>query len=341
MRPMAESHTPGRRKRVTRNDVAKLANVSPAVVSYVMNDSKFVSAEKVAAVKKAIEQLHYQPNMQARGLKTNQSMQIAFVCDNLMNYWLEDAEKQLFENGYYVSHCFNVADAGTIDMLIARQFDAVFMMSNRYSTSDLNRLAATGIPVVLYKTRSYGQLDPRIVTVVPDYRDAIVKSVNYLVMRGHERIALIPPTRYKVTGDGGFRLSAYNETLLNNGIEPSMDFVCTNTESNDTIYSSVMDMLLRNDKEQRPTAFVAGNDFLALQIMRCARQLGLRVPQDVAVIGADNTYFGEAVIPALTSVDFPKEDFCNSLVQAILAVIQGDRPEDKYIPVSLCIRETT
>lgn len=328
-------------KRVTRNDVAKLANVSPAVVSYVINNSKFVSAEKVVAVKRAIEELHYRPNMQARGLKTNQSMQIAFVCDNLMNYWLEDAEKNLFENGYYVSHCFSFADEGFIDMLLARQFDAVFMMSNRYSTAELNRLAGMGMPVVLYKTRSYGELDPRIVTVVPDYGDAIVKSVNYLAMKGHTRIALIPPTRYKVTGYEGFRVRAYAETLKKNGIEPKMDYICTATESNDTIAGSVMDMLLRNDREQRPTAFIAGNDFLAIQVMRQAKQLGLRIPQDVAVIGADNTYLGEAVTPALTSVDFSKEAFCNRLVETILAVIRGERPEDQYLPVSLCIRETT
>ena len=337
---MAENNVAGK-KRVTRNDVARLANVSPAVVSYVMNNSKFVSAEKVAAVKQAIEQLQYRPNMQARGLKTNRSMQIAFVCDNFMNYWLEDAERKLFEKGYYVSHCGSIVEEGLIEMLIQRQFDAVFMMSNRYSTAELNRLAAAGIPMVLYKTRSYGELDPRIVTVVPDYRDATVKSVNYLVMRGHKRIALIPPIRYKVSGGGGFRLNAYAEALRNNGIEPNMDFVCTDTESNEAIVSSVMDMLLNNDKEHRPTAFVAGNDYLALQVMRCARQLGLRVPQDVAVIGADNTYLGEAVIPALSSVDFSKEDFCNRMVDTLMAVMNGGRPEDAYIPVSLCIRETT
>ena len=309
--------------------------------SNLMNESKFVSEEKVIAVKRAIEELQYRPNMQARGLKTNQSMQIACVWDNLMNYWLEDAEKRLFENGYYVSHCFSFADEGLIDMLIARQFDAVFMMSNRYSTAELNRLASMGVPVVLYRKKRYGELDPRIVTVVPDYKDAIVKSVNYLAMKGHTRIALIPPTRYKVTGYEGFRIRAYTETLRKNGIEPRMDLICTSTESDDAISNSVMDMLLRNDKDLRPTAFIAGNDFLAIQVMRHARQLGLRIPQNVAVIGADNTYLGEAVTPTLTSVDFSKEDFCNRLVEAILALIRGERPEDQYIPVSLCIRETT
>ena len=147
---MAQTSQSTTNRRVTRDDVARLAGVSPAVVSYVINNSKFVSEEKVIAVRKAIEELQYRPNMQARGLKMNRSMQIAFVCDNLMNYWLADAEKYLFENGYYVSHCYSRDGDDFIDMLIARQFDGVFMMSNRYSTSQLNRLAKAGIPVVLY-----------------------------------------------------------------------------------------------------------------------------------------------------------------------------------------------
>ena len=73
------------KKKITRNDVARLAGVSPAIVSYVINQTKFVSEEKTLAVKKAIEELHYRPNLYARSLKTNKSMQIAFVCDNLRN----------------------------------------------------------------------------------------------------------------------------------------------------------------------------------------------------------------------------------------------------------------
>ena len=236
------------KKRVTRNDVARLAGVSPAVVSYVINNSKFVSEEKVRAVKAAIEELQYRPNMQARGLKTNRSMQIAFVCDNLMNYWLEGAENRLFQQGYYVSHCYSRGGDDFIEMLIARQFDGVFMMSNGYSTSQLNRLAEMGIPVVLYKTRTYGKLDPLVVTVAPDYKDGVVKSVNYLVMKGHTRIAMIPPPRYKIRGhlDDGFRLSAYADTLRQNGIESRGDLICSDTESDEAMNAGVMNMLLRS-----------------------------------------------------------------------------------------------
>ena len=336
------SFPPQKNRRVTRNDVARLANVSPAVVSYVINGSKFVSPEKVAAVEQAIEELQYRPNMQARGLKTNRSMQIAFVCDNLLNYWLEGAEKRLFEKGYYVSHCYSRDGDDFIEMLIARQFDGVFMMSNRYSTDQLNRLAEMDIPVVLYKTRNYGELDERIVTVAPDYRDGVVKSVNYLIMRGHTRIALLMPARYQTGGhlDDGFRISAYAEALRQNGIEPRADFICTNAEDSGAISGSVMDMLLRNDREARPTAFIAGNDFMAMQIVSLARQLKLRVPEDVAVIGADNTYIAEASVPSITSVDFSKKDFCKRLADTMLALIRGETPEDQILPVSVCIRET-
>ncbi len=339
---MAQTSQSTTNRRVTRDDVARLAGVSPAVVSYVINNSKFVSEEKVIAVRKAIEELQYRPNMQARGLKMNRSMQIAFVCDNLMNYWLADAEKYLFENGYYVSHCYSRDGDDFIDMLIARQFDGVFMMSNRYSTSQLNRLAKAGIPVVLYKTRSYGELAPGIVSVAPDYKDGVVQCVNYLVMKGHTRIALIPPTRYITNGlqGDGYRVSAYAETLRKNGIEPRADFICTETGSGREILSSISNMLLRNGKDERPTAFIAGNDFLAMDILRQTRQLGLRVPEDVAVIGADNTYLAEVVTPSITSVDFSKKDFCRSLADTICDLIRGESPKDTILPVSLSIRET-
>jgi DNA-binding LacI/PurR family transcriptional regulator len=161
-------------------------------------------------------------------------------------------------------------------------------------------------------------------------------------MRGHTRIALLMPARYQTGGhlDDGFRISAYAETLRQNGIEPRADFICTNAEDSGAISGSVMDMLLRNDREARPTAFIAGNDFMAMHIVSLARQLKLRVPEDVAVIGADNTYIAEASVPSITSVDFSKKDFCKRLADTMLALIRGETPEDQILPVSVCIRET-
>lgn len=331
-----------RPRRATRNDVAQLAGVSPAVVSYVINSSKYVSEEKTRAVKRAIEELGYQPNMQARGLKTSRSMQIAFVCDNLRNDWLEGAESLLFEKGYYVSHCYSRDDVNFIQRLLARQFDGVFMMSNRFSTAQLNEIARAGVPVVLFKTRNYGPLEPNIVTVAPDYYDGVVKSVNYLAMRGHRQIAIIPPIRYRTLGlkDDGFRISAYIEAMKQNGLEPREELVCSATESLDSILDSVFNMLVNSRAEEKPTAFITGNDYTAVHVMQYVRKLGLRVPQDVAILGVDNTYLSTVVSPMLTSLDFSKEDFSRKLVDTMLSLIGGGTPSDEYIKVSIVVRES-
>ena len=178
-------------KNATRNDVAKLAGVSPAVVSYVINKTKFVSEEKTQAVLDAIKELNYQPNLYARSLKTNRSMQIAFVCDNLRNDWLEIAEKKLDKLGYNVSHCYSRDGDDFIQSLISGRYDAVFMLSNRYKAVQLNRIAEAGIPVVLYKTREYSHLEPNIVAVAPNLYSGVEKTVNYLVFRGHRRILFV------------------------------------------------------------------------------------------------------------------------------------------------------
>ncbi len=339
---MAEVHT-AKPKRVTRNDVAKRAGVSSAVVSYVINGTRFVSEERAEAVRRAIEELGYSPNVQARGLRTNRSMQIGFVCDNLRNDWLEEAEQILFDEGYYVSHCYSRDGDSFISSLLARNFDGIFMMSNRFSTKQLNQIAEAGIPVVLYQSRHYGELHPLIKTVVPDIKDGIAKAVNYLALKGHRRIALIPPVRYKTRGiyNDGFRISAYIDALKQNGIEFSEKLICLKTESMEAILSEVFSMLTAPDKKDRPTAIIAGNDYIAVKIMQYIKKLSIRIPDDVAVMGADNTYLSTVVTPSLTSIDFPKKEFSHLLAKTLLGLIHGEKVEDRIIPVSIIIREST
>ncbi len=330
------------KKAVTRNDVAKAAGVSPAVVSYVLNNSKFVSGEKRKAVLDAVEKLNYSPNMMARGLKTNQSMQIAFVCDNLRNDWLQYAEEMLFEEGYYVSHCYSRDDESFVRMIINRRFDAVFMMSNRYSTEQLNLIASNGIPIALYKTRHYDELAPNIVVVVPDYAEGVTKCANYLIHRGHKKIVFIPPVRYQTIGLGSddFRMKAYEKTMSSHGLELRPEFILTNTESEETFRRAIFQLLVESTPEERPTAFLVCNDHLAVDVMLYVQSLGFRVPEDVAITGADNAFIGSVVTPALTTVDFDKKEFARQLSATLLGLINGEKPEDAYLDVSVVIRQS-
>lgn len=328
-------------KKITRNDVAKLAGVSPAVVSYVLNHTKTVSEEKTLAVKRAIEELNYTPNLYARSLKTNKSMQIAFVCDNLRNDWLEIAEKKFMTKGYFVSHCYSRDSDDFIKALIEGRFDGVFMLSNRYIASQLNSIASAGIPIVLYKTRDYSFLEPNIVTVAPDIYAGITKAISYLIARGHKKIILAPPLRYNMNLRKGYREKAYKEALEANGIAYDESLVCKNTDSLDSICSTIFDLLFSGKPSERPTAIVAGDDYLAGNIMQYLKKLGLNIPEDMSVIGMDNTYLAEMLSPQLTTVDFSKEEFSERLVDTMLKLMKGKQPEDTFISVSLAVREST
>lgn len=327
-------------RKVTRDDVAKLAGVSPAVVSYVINQTKFVSEEKTMAVRKAIEELQYRPNLHARSLKTNKSMQIAFVCDNLRNDWLEIAEKMFFDKGYFVSHCYSRDSDDFIQMLIEGRFDGVFMLSNRYTAKQLNEIAAAGKPIVLYKTRDYSFLEPNIVTVAPDIYGSVMKTVSYLAVRGHQKIILVPPLRYNMNLEKGYRERAYKEALEANGLTYRESLICRNTDSMESIFSTIFDLVFSSIPKQRPTAIIAGDDYLAGHIMQYLKKLGIQIPEDLAIVGMDNTYLSEMVSPPLSSVDFSKEEFSEKLVDTMLKLIKGEYPEDELIKVSLLVRES-
>lgn len=328
-------------KKITRNDVAKLAGVSPALVSYVMNQTKPVSEEKTLAVKRAIEELQYRPNLHARGLKTNRSMQIAFVCDNLRNDWMEIAEKGFFDKGYFVSHCYSRDGDDFIQMLIEGRFDGVFMLSNRYTAKQLNEIAGAGIPIVLYKTRDYSFLEPNIVTVAPDIYGSITKTVRYLTARGHRRIIFAPPLRYNMNLAKGYRERAYREALEASGIPYDEELVCRDTSSMEAICSRIFDLVYGGSVKERPTAIVAGDDYVAGRVMGYLKKLGMEIPRDMAVTGMDNTYLAEMLSPQLTSVNFSKEEFSARLVDTMLRLIREEPVEDELIAVSLMVREST
>ena len=112
------------------------------------------------------------------------------------------------------------------------------------------------------------------------------------------------------------------------------------TESPEQFLSYISDMMIGKSPEERPTAFIAGNDFMAAEVMKIIKSLGLRMPENVAVIGTDNTYLTTMLSPTLTSVDFSKEEFAKQLTDTMLALIRGEHCEDVYIHVNLSLKES-
>ncbi|MCI8550324.1 MAG: LacI family transcriptional regulator [Lachnospiraceae bacterium] len=330
-------------KKPTRNDVAKLAGVSSAVVSYVLNDMDCVSDDKRKAVWAAVEQLGYYPNVSARALRTNKTFQIALVCENILyNEWLYNIENILFEKQYYVSMCHSQPTGSFLQMIAQRQYDAIYLMSNYFNEQQLNGLADSGVPIILFKTKAYDQpLGPGIATVAPLYEDGVKKIINYLSLKGHKRIGYIPTLRYGIHGLSGndFRMRGYVEAMELNGLPLDERLVCMNTASLETICDSIFNMLSLSPSE-RPTALAVMNDYLAAQVMKYLKQLGIRVPEDIAITGMDNANVASITSPALTTVDFSKSEFAKHVSHGLISLIRGENVGDIYLPMRLVIGES-
>ena len=175
---------------------------------------------------------------------------------------------------------------------------------------------------------------------VPDLYSGVVKTVNYLIFRGHKHILFVPPLRYNMYMEKGYRERGYRDALEENGLPYDEEYICKNNDTMEAVLSQVFDLVFSRSKEERATAIIAGNDFIAASIMQYVKKLGMKIPEDLAVIGTDNNFIAEMVSPTLTSIDFSKEEFSEKLVDTLLSLLKGEHPKDCYLPVSLKVRES-
>lgn len=326
--------------KVTRNDVARLAGVSPAVVSYVLNNSNYVSDEKRQAVLEAAKELNYSPNRFAKGLRTNRSSSIALIGDSLQTELFESLAVSLFNKGYYASLFYSQLNDMFIRRIIEGQFDSVFMTSNGFSSQQLNRIVDAGTPMILYKSREYQNLSPKIVTMAPDFYDGVSKAMEYLILKGHRRIAYIPPLRYRTKGLGGddYRIRAYTDSLRRCQLPEDPGLVCINTETVALIKQDIWRMVKERPAEQRPTALLVGDDDLAAQLMHYLHTLEIAIPDDIAVMGWGNIPIARITAPQLTTVDGDVKEFAACMADALIQLATGHQPEEKLFPVYLVLR---
>ena len=208
---------------VTRNQVAERAGVSPAVVSYVLNNSNYVSDEKRKAVLKAVEELHYHPNYIGRSLKTNKTNILGLVCDDIRSELFAEityfSEKYAYDKGYNLFLCTSHQEDAFLNQLVDHRLDGIFLATSIYSTEQINKIAKSGIPVALYGARHYGELEKRVRCIRVDYVKAAYLVTERLLNKGFERIAFFPPYKSKVHqfSRKDYRYRGYEDALLEIG----------------------------------------------------------------------------------------------------------------------------
>lgn len=308
-----------------REEVAKIAKVSPATVSNVINKRKYVSSNLTERVMRAIEQLDYVPNEVARGLVTNRSRQIALLVDEIVNpYYAEIAQgvgEQARAEDYTVCLMFCSNDIHqTFKNIRRRRIDGIFDMAiEEFSGEEVDYLRKQNIALSSTKDYRYGSL------ITIDYSNAVTEAMELLMRMGHSRIAFM--TGLQPGNDIGSREKVYRECLRRGGLSPDESLIFhggyPETASDRLGYLFTKKLL-----EARPdvTAIFGVNDLMAYGAIKAVADSGRRCPEDVSVIGCDDIYLSNVFNPSLTTISIDKKEFGRKVMLSLCHQIRsGDR----------------
>lgn len=337
---------------VTQADVARRAGVSQRTVSNVVNKFPYVSADVVVRVTEAIEALGYTPSHAARSLRSGRSGVLQLVVPELdVPYFAELARgvvKCAEEQGFGVMVRQTLGDR-------ERERDALEGPSADYaegtilsavgSIEDLVSPGRTRPPVVLIGERSgMGLVDH----IGIDDTAAAVQATAHLLESGRRRVAFVGADPEDSLRMAELRLRGYEQALAAAGLTVDDDLVVRTRSYHRRDGEAAMAALLGLDPSRRPDAVFCATDLLALGALRAAHELGVRVPEDVAVVGFDGLEEGEFSVPTLSTVAPDKAELARVAVETLLARIAAraaaepePAPRDLPIPFRLAVRESS
>lgn len=285
-------------------NVGLLAGVSRATVSQVLNNKAGFSVplETRERVLAAAAELGYVPNASARNLRTQKTQTIGVVIQDINNPFypafvrgVQDIAEQV---GYdVISYNTDSAESRErhfVDVLLRGRVDGVVGVFWHVTPPDLKRLTDRGIPVAMLGQASQGAHDLIDLVYIDDHQ-AACHAVQHLLAAGHHRISM-------VAGPGGVlqdRVRGYVSALEQAGLGAQIDIVTSQDFTEEGGYQVGSSLLSRS---RRPQAVFAANDLIALGVLRASRELGLNIPEDVALVGFDDIPAARLVTPTLTTV---------------------------------------
>lgn len=324
--------------RPTMEDVARHAGVSRALVSLVMRDSPKVSVARREAVLRAAAELGYSPHVMARSLASRTSTVLGVMVSDLRNAFFAEVVEGL-DAAARASGLELVINTGArraaregqaLASLLAFRPAGIVLLSPVLPAKDI-AAAATQCPVVLVsRTSRLSGVD----TVNDDGQAGSTLAVDHLVSLGHQEI---------VHFDGGAaansssRRKGYLAAMRAHGLTPHV----IRSEHTDSAGAKAVAELLTG--ERMPTALVTGNDFNAIGAISALEDAGYRVPEDISVIGYDNTSLAALRHISLTTIDQPRMEMGRLATEAVLQRIRGERSEPvrHLLNPELVVRETT
>ena len=319
----------------TMKDIARRTGLGLATISSYFNGGNVREKNRIK-IEEAIEELHYEVNEVARGLKTNATRTIGVVIPELNNTFCAEIitgmEDVLRSHGYATIVCDCRTDKKlereAVEFLTRRRVDGIINMPVDEEGNHLKRFQKTGKPIVLIDRKIQGiNCD----SVLVDNKKAAEDAVRYFIERGHQNIGIIGGPEEVFTAQE--RMAGYYKALESAGIPVSESLIW---HGDYTIQGGVrgLEELVQNNPEM--TAVFVTNYEMTMGAMIGVNELGIRIPEQLSVIGFDNLQFARACNPKLTIVSQPTEKIAYEVAGIILDRLNQEEKEKKPVSKKLC-----
>lgn len=329
---------------IKMSDIAKMAGVSKSTVSRALkNDSRVKEATKNKIIKLA-RKYNYKPNKVAQALAENQTKIIAVilpsaprsVTDPFFLEFLHGVNNKAYQQGYSLT--IPPVEKGNFDAFKKINeninVDGVILTEPLLDDPRISYLKQNNIPFVF---NGNPMLADDTAWVDTDNQLGAYQAVNYLINKGHRRIAAVTGPLNLVAGK--YRLEGYYQALKDNKIEINKDWVFESDFTEKGAYLTAKNLI---QEHQKITAVFAGNDLMALGIIKSLKEAGIKIPSDLSLIAFDSIKLGEYIDPPLTTVKNTSQEKGEKAVELLIKIIEAQQITSRQVlfPPELIIRDS-
>ncbi|MHB8065306.1 MAG: LacI family DNA-binding transcriptional regulator [Ruminiclostridium sp.] len=324
-------------------DVAKVANVSTATVSHVINGTRFVSIEKTDKVREAMSELNYHPNLIARSLRSQKSKTIGLLIPDISNSYYtglaEGIEITLRKSGYHMilsnSHDKFEDEIEMIEVFNSLCLDGLIIIPALGEQNHLKNVLTGNYPVVFTDRKPRGIKGD---CVVLENEKSTYEVIHLLISKGHKKIGLV--TGDFSTSTTSDRVLGYKEAFNDNNLEVNESLIKAGDFSFDSGYEITKSLV----KDEKVTALFYANDTMAVGGITYLKEEKIKIPEQVALIICNNFKWTQIINPPLSVVVQPSYELGQKAAEVLLSRINHPVKRTKFkeyrIPTSVVIRES-
>ena len=326
-------------------DVAKRARVSTATVSRTVNRVATVDAQLAKRVWKAIDELGYYPNRQARALVSGRSRVFGLIVSEITNPFFPEIvqtfETLAVEHNYEILLTSTIHDPKRMELAVRRMIegrvDGVAILTFGMEDELLEHLRFRNLPLVFIDV---GPKAPRVSNIRVDYAHGIRQAVQHLAAMRHERIGFVTgPLKLR---SAVARRDAFEESMREIGLTVKPEFI---VQGDHRLEGGKLAFHKLHQLREQPTALLCSNDMTAIGVMRQAFELSIAVPQQLSVVGFDDTRLADFMIPPLTTIQMSQTELARLAFDALYKEVKRETPSpvgtEYHLKTQLVLRRST